>query len=277
VTDTILDYLEAKFGGGGPGADRFADDDDDEVHTSQIAACQRQHYLDRVEGSSDEASPYFELGRVFEMMYGAALAWERGDLDRTDLTSNKPWEVAKLVDAIEQDVNIEVDFGGARIPGEADWVVYKDNALSMVREKGGVDTVAVNPDGERAIRWQNGDVDKLSSDSSASPIKKVIETKTIKDLDYVSDGPKTKHFWQCYGYMYAMGAPGKVTYMVRDDWSMLDHHMERDDMTDMDLEARVRRKAKNLQSDEVPTTTDPPSKWSCYYCDHRASCDGSLW
>jgi len=274
--DAILDYIEAKYGAGGPDADRFSDDPDDVVHTSQIAACQREHYWSRKRGKPHETSVYFELGRVFEMMYGAALAWERGDLDKADLSSSKPWELAEQVDAIEQDVNITVDFGPARITGEADWAVYKDSALSMVAEHGGVDKVEVNPDGERAIRWHDGEVTKLADDDSATPFEIVIETKTKKDLDMLDGEPQEKHFWQTYGYMFALGAPGKVTYMQRNDWESADYHLERDDAMDMDLEARVRRKAKNLEQDEVPVA-DPNNKFECYYCPHRSGCGGSLW
>ena len=274
--DAILEYVEAKYGSGGPDADRFGDDPDDVVHTSQVAACQRKHYWNRRRGKPHETSVYFELGRVFEMMYGAALAWERGDLSRAQLAELKPWELADRVDAIEQDVNIGVDFGPARITGEADWAVYKDSALTMVSEHGGVDEVEVNEDGERAVRWHDGEVTRLDSADVSSPFELVIETKTKKDLDMLDGEPQEKHFWQTYGYMYGMGAPGKVTYMQRNDWESADFHLERSDAMDMDLEARVRRKAKNLEQDEVPVA-DPPSKWSCYYCPHRSSCGASLW
>lgn len=276
MPNTLQSYIEAKYGGGGPDADRFADDEDDEVHTSQIASCQRKHYLDRREGKSTEASPYFELGRVFEVLYGAALAWERGDLDRSALFDNPPWDVPGLADRVEQDVNIAVDFGGARIPGEADWSVYREGWMDEVSERGGVDEVAMHPDGSRTVRWADGHETALGPDDE-TPIAQVIETKTIKEFSILGGEPKTKHWYQCYGYMLALNAPGKISYVQRNDFALRDYELERTDASDMDLEARVRRHVKNLQEDEGVPLATPVNKWSCYYCDHRDECDGSLW
>lgn len=268
---TIEEYIEAKHGSGGPDGGRFEDDEDHEVHTSQVAACQRRHYWDRRRGTETEASVYFELGRVFEMMYGAALAWERGDLDHADLTTHKPWELPDLAPEVQQDVSIHVDFGGAEIPGEADWAVYRDGAVPLVEEHGPVRLVEVDPDGSRTFVWQDG-----HETHDETPFAEMIETKTKKDLGML-DGPQEKHFWQAYGYMYALDCPGKITYMQRNDWEMEDFPLERDEAHDMDLEARVRRKVKNLQEDDGPPTADPSSKWECYYCEHRSSCGDSLW
>lgn len=263
MTDMMMDYIEAKYGTGGPDSDRF-ENHDHEVHTSQIADCQRKLFLDRREDVEAGASVYFELGRVFEVIYGAALAWQHGDLSREDVAFNKPWELPGLVDRVQQDVNIHIEFAdGATVPGESDWVVYEEGAEPL-------DEVRLDYETGERVAVRDGEESEYGGE-----VQEVIETKTKNDVSQL-DGPKTKHFYQLYGYMVALDAPGHVAYVERDDLSLREYHVERQDKYDMDLEYRVRQHVRNLRGDEEPDT-NPASKWMCYYCEHRDGCGGSLW
>jgi len=281
VTDGIFDdYLEAKYASGGPDGSRF-EALDDEFHTSKIGQCQRRLWYERRNPQPDEASPYFELGRVFELIYGAALAWRHGDLDEADLSANRPWDLPPMVDAVEQDVNIEIEIDdGVSITGEADWVVYEDAALPAVRAHGGVDGMALDAEtGDRAIRWADGEAERLSGGApGSSPVAKVVETKTIKELSILGGSPKASHLHQLWGYMWGMGAPGEWAYMVRDDLTTEHHPEPYDEDLFVDVEIRARQHARNLaggaeEPSEVPA--NPANRWSCYYCPHKYDCDDS--
>lgn len=279
MSDIFEDYLEAKYAGGGPDGDRFRDVDG-EVHTSEVGRCQRRLWWERNNPQPDEASPYFELGRVFEVMYGAALAWRHGDLEPADLAENKPWEIAPMVDAVEQDVNIEVLIEeDLKIPGEADWVVYRDNSLNYVREHDGVDKVRLAAgdvgDGERRVVFGDGHEVDLDP-GEPTPIAEVIETKTIGDLGMLKGSPKDGHLHQLWGYMWCINAPGRWSYMQRDDLEVRDFEQPLDDSLFLDVEVRARQHRRNLEGDEYPPA-NPQNKWSCYYCPHRNDCGDSLW
>jgi len=263
------DFIRAKYGGGGPGGDRF-EDRDDEIHTSRIAECQRKLYWDRRRGGDDDPSVYFELGRVFELMYGGALAWRYGDLDRSDLQERRIWELAELAPRVWQDVGIEIELeGGVSVPGESDWVVLFEDAVGTVEEHGRPERCVLHRDGSRSFEWADGHVQELD-EGSAPPIERVIETKTKNDLSKL-DGPQTKHLYQLVGYTWAFGAPGTLSYTQRDDLELAEYDVGYDKSLVTDARLRVLRHASNLRGDELPAA-DPPSKWSCYYCPHRHDC-----
>ncbi len=274
----FTDYLEAKYASGGPDDSRFKDVDG-EIHTSELGRCQRRLWWERNNPQADESSPYFELGRVFEVMYGAALAWRHGDLTENDLNDHKPWELAALAPKIEQDINIEVIVtNDVKIPGEADWAVYRDNWMDEVREHGGVDEVRLAAgdvgNGERRVTFADGHEVDLEP-GEPTPIAEVIETKTIKDHSILGGSPKASHLHQLWGYMWALNAPGRWTYMQRNDLDTIDIAQPLDENLFLDVELQVRRHRRNLFSDEEPPA-DPANKWSCYYCGHRDNCDGAL-
>lgn len=277
MTDIFEDYLFAKYAKGGPDSDRF-EDSDDEIHTSEVGRCQRRLWYERRHPQGAEYSPYFELGRVFEVLYGAALAWRYGDLDEADLADNKPWELAGMVDAVEQDVNIRIGLDGFSIPGEADWVVYREGVLDEVAAHGGVDLVELNcgdlARGGRRVTYDDGHQVVLE-EGEPTPVDTVVETKTIKDLSILGGSPKESHHHQLWGYMWALNAPGRWAYMVRDDLETVHHEQPLDESLFTDVELRARQHRRNLAEDEYPVA-NPSNKWECHWCPHRNDCAGSL-
>ena len=278
MSTIFTEYLKAKYASGGPDDSRFKDVDG-EIHTSEVGRCQRRLWWERRNPQADESSPYFELGRVLEDVYGAALGWRHGDLDESDLNDNKPWGIAPMVPEVEQDINIEVFItDDVKIPGEADWAVYRDDWMDEVREHGGVDEVALATgdvgDGERRVTWQDGETTDLAP-GEPTPVGTVIETKTIRELALLKGSPKDSHLHQLWGYMWALNAPGRWDYMVRNDLSMASFEQPLDEDLFVDVELRVRRHRENMRSDEYPRA-DPANKWSCYYCPHKNDCDGAL-
>jgi hypothetical protein len=283
MSGTIERYLDAKYSAGGPGSSRF-DPVDGEVHASQVSDCQRKRKWKHERGTRSDPSPYFELGRVFEVLYGAALAFKHDpDVTEDTLKSHPPWEVVELSTAVVQDVNVEIAIGGgASIVGEADWAVLKPRALQHAREAGGPDAFEVHEPGDRTVVWDDGTEHELAGGDGATPVEKVVETKTKKDLDWVRrKGPDEKHVYQVYPYMHAFDAPGEIAYMQRNDWEELVVPLEYDEDRWLDSLVRAKAHARNQSgaADGVPPTT-PLNEDECRWCDFSHECQqvgGSRW
>jgi hypothetical protein len=276
----IESYLQAKYAAGGPDADRF-EPVDDEVHASHLSDCQRKRAWKHNRPREPEASPYFELGRVFELLYGAALAYEHDPGVTTEtLRERQPWEVAAASDRVVQDVNVEIPAGPADIVGEADWVVLGGSCPTVARrdEVGAFDAVRVEADGSRTLVTGSGE--GLQYDPAW--VEKVVETKTKGDLDWVRrDGPDEKHVYQVYPYMHALDTGGELAYMQRDDWEEHVVQLEYEEDVWLDCLMRARAHARN-QGDpggEAPPT-DPLDTSECRWCGFQSECrevGGSRW
>jgi hypothetical protein len=281
MSSTVQSYLRAKYGSGGPGASRF-EPVEEEVHSSQLSDCQRKRKWKFERGSKSEPSPYFELGRVFELLYGAALAYEHDpDITSETLKSNQPWDVAEMSTRVVQDVNIRVELpGGGLIVGEADWVVFAPGCpgVDRVNEYGPVDLVEVAADGSRAVVFDHGDGMEYDPDWTV----KVVETKTKKNLDWVDKkGPDEKHVYQVYPYMHALDTRGELAYMQRNDWEERVIELEYDDDRWLDSMMRAQQHVSNQSAgpDEVPPTT-PLDKSECRWCSFSSECrdvGGTRW
>jgi len=258
---TVDEYLEAKYGSGGPDGDRF-EPDASEVHSSHLSDCERKRAWKHRRGHRSDPSPYFELGRVFETIYGAALAFEHDpDITPDVLSRCKPWAVIERSTWVQQDVSVEIELDDGKIVGECDWVVLDRSLLD------GLELVDLSADGERG--WVTGTGDGHAGEP---PVKKVVETKTKGDLDWVRrDGPDAAHVYQVHPYMRALDCPGEIAYMERDDWSEHVVDVPFDDAVWMDCELRARRHMRNAEADEVPPAT-PLDEKECRFCPFQHEC-----
>lgn len=257
----IEHYLDAKYGGGGPDGSRF-DPDPTEVHASQVSDCQRKRFFKHKKGHRSDPSPYFELGRMFELIYGAALAaYHDPDITPDVLAAKHPWEVVERSTRVYQDVSVEIDCGDFDIVGESDWVVVDESAPQP-----GIQKVAVR-DGERTMVTRAGDGIAYNG-----CVEKVVETKTKGDVTWVErKGHDKKHEYQVYPYIHAMDCDGEIAYMERDNWSEHVVPVEYDPNFWLDVEARAARHAANMSGDEVPAAT-PMSDGECKFCPFQEEC-----
>jgi len=264
---TVKEYLNAKYSVGGPESDRFKPDAE-EVHSSQVSECQRKRWWKHDRGHRADPSPYFELGRVFEVMYGAALAFEYDPATTTNvLKKHSPWEVVERAVRVKQDVGITIELGECRIIGECDWVVFESDLT--------FDHITLRKDGTRVVY-----VDGEEYDYEGRHVTKVVETKTKKDLDWVRQkGPDEKHVYQVYPYVHALNCPGEIAYMQRNDWEELVVPIEYDEDIWMDCMIRAKQHHHNMAGDTVPSTS-PLDDDECYFCPFKDECKsigGSAW
>lgn len=286
---TLLeDYFEDKYTGNSDG--RFRDQIG-EYHASNVSNCPRAWYWDFTREGEDSWSPYFELGRMFERMYGRALKWKYGD-------------------RAKQDVQIEIEIADdITIVGESDWVIFEEDAPR-------VDKVILKQDGSREFIEDDDRIDILSQlkdlryslnsteringtfnkiidkleEAIGEPrranfnydgqIEKVIETKTTGELKWRRKyGYKDKHLYQLSTYMWAFDAPGDIVYMTRNEADMMTFEFTRDEQIERDIEIRARAQDRNLKTEEVPDT-DPLNENACKWCEWKAECKlmgGSRW
>jgi len=271
MTYVITDYLEAKYGGGGPDSDRF-DPEPGEVHSSRISNCQRQYYYKFKRNYNADPSPYFELGTVFELLYGGALA-NAHDPEVTSEVLNRhaPWDVAERSRMVVQDVNVEVEIPNGIIVGEADWVVLEE-PLDPGEDQPSF--VELDENGKRF--WVDDSGDGHDGDP---PIAKVVETKTKGDLKWLEGSPVPKHIYQVMPYMKAMGVPGEIAYMTRDDWQEEVMELELTEDRWLDVVIRAQQHVQNVLGEELPPTT-PLKEKACDWCDFSQECrreGGSVW
>jgi hypothetical protein len=265
----IEGYLEAKYGDGGPDADRF-EPVPDVVHASRVSECQRKYYWKNERNHQAGASPYFELGRIFEMMYGAALAYEHDpEVTPEVLSRHPPWEVAERSRVVAQDVSVNIRVGGgAKITGESDWVVLEG---PMEVQPDRVEAA----DGSRRLVLRDGTERRYDGE-----VAKVVETKTKGDIDWPRrDGPDEKHVYQVYPYMHGLDAPGEIAYMERDDWSEHVAGLEYDEDVWLDVKVRAVRHVQNAGGGGTPPTT-PLGPDECKWCPFQDECvevGGSVW
>ena len=277
---TIEGYLQDKYSAGGPGSERF-DPVDDEVHSSQLSDCQRKRKWKHDRGTRADPSPYFELGRIFEMMYGAALAHEHDPgIETNDLKRHPPWEIVEMTTHVVQDVNVDIDLGGVSVVGECDWVVLDEScpAAHAHEEHGVLEEVQVTESGGRGARFGEGQTYDYEQDW----VQKVVETKTTKDLDWKRKrGADDKHVYQVYPYMHALMTEGEIIYMQRNDWEELVFPLEYDADKWLDCVVRARTHARNQKAEEnVVPPTSPLDDSECRWCDFSHECanvGGSRW
>lgn len=249
---TLIDsWLEAKYTGNQPDDDRFKDTRG-EYHASNISNCPREWYWQFKEEGEDTWSPYFELGRMYEQMYGRALQWQFGERAR-------------------QDVNVEIHLDDdIVIVGESDWVVFEDDAPCNIAK------VKLTQDDERVAVLDDG-TERPYKDE----IMKVIETKTTKSVGSKKQyGYSDSHLYQLQTYMWTFDTPGEIVYMERNDASEVVFEFERNASIEQDMEIRVRRHHRNLLNDSPPDTDPLNPQWDCKWCDHKDRCKvigGSRW
>lgn len=247
----IDSYIEGKYGSdSAPDSDRFKDELG-EYHASQVSNCPRKWFWKFKDPKDNDPSVYFELGRVFETIYGRALRWQFGDA------------------RVRQDVGIEIHVDDEiTIVGESDWTVFKEGMPQ-------VEKVILHEDGSRTCILPNGDEREYNNE-----VERVIETKTTKDVNWkLKYGYSKGHHYQLQTYMWAMNAPGLIAYMSRNELDEVIFDFERDDFMEADMEIRTRRQHQNLKDDEVPET-DPMNEQECKYCNWREECKalgGEVW
>lgn len=269
---TIDPYLRDKYTGDHPDSDRFKDERG-EYHASNVSNCPRYWWWQFKRDGEDDWSPYFELGRQFELIYGAALAWEYGDFDDSDLKLKKPWEIANECDRVRQDVNIKILIDDEiTITGESDWVVFREG------KRYDIDRVVLDRTGdepERTVVLDDGSIEEYDDD-----ILKVVETKTTKKIEWREKyGHKKKHQYQLGVYMWAMDSMGELVYMTRNELDEMVFEFTRNPQIESDIEIRVRRHHQNLL-DETPPDTDPLTDRACKWCEYKDECQsigGSHW
>lgn len=256
----IDNFLDAKYGDGGPGSDRFKVDPS-EVHASDTSVCQRKHWFRHEYGRVNEASPYFELGRMFEMLYGAALAFEHDPaVTPQTLVKHHPWTIGEGSKLVRQDVKIEIEVtDDVSIVGEVDWVVLSQGIQ--------LNKVTLHQDGSRTEQ-----VTSLEPRAYTGAVEKVVETKTKKNVDWViKQGADKKHKYQVYPYMQALDAPGEIAYMQRNDWEEYVVPVEMTDNDWLDVEVRVRQLGEVTGQEEVPAAT-PLEESACKWCSFKEQC-----
>lgn len=254
----IQEFIENKYGSDSPGSDRFKKERG-EVHASQVSNCQRKHYWNHRQPKATDPSIYFELGRMYERMYGRALASVYGE------------------DMVIQDVGVEIHIhDDLKIVGESDWCILREpfegENLKYVLETDGT---------RREIREYGSRQEGHVIDEDTEPlVEEVLETKTTRKIKWKRVyGYDESHEYQLSVYMMAMDVPGKIVYMERNDATEWEFEFDRDENMDMDIRIRAQQHYRNLGSDEVPSTS-PVSEKECKYCDHQAECKklgGSKW
>lgn len=244
-------------------------------HASSLGKCQRQNYYKLTNDTDDVASPYFELGNLFEDLYGAVLAAEYGDFTDDEVANLDNDELVEQCDRLLQDVTCNINLGESAgeevvITGEADWVVLYGGEKA-------VDHVELFDDGRR-VQYCDGTEEKLDKDKT-TPIELVIETKT-SNLDWRDKyGHKFEHEYQVRTYMWAFDAKGEITYMERDDFSEMQFEFTRDRDVEDDMEFRAKQLHMKLTTNALPDA-DPPREHICKYCDWKDQCKiegGSRW
>jgi len=264
---TITQYLNAKYGEGGPGSKRFTPDPN-KVHSSQVSECQRKRWWKHTREYTSGPSPYFELGRVFEVLYGAALAFEHCPaISKGMLKKNQPWEIVEKAIRVKQDVGITIELDDHDIVGECDWVVFTSDVT--------FDHITVHNDGSRTVT-NNGEKYEFRDNL----VEKVVETKTKKDIEWTQQrGPDKKHVYQVYPYMHALDCPGEIAYMQRNDWEEYVVPIEYDTDVWTDVLIRSQQHARNMNNDELPPTS-PLDKDECHWCPFVHECQdigGLVW
>lgn len=241
----ISDYLTDKFIGNSTGGDSRFRNERGEYHSSSIGKCPRRWKWEFERGTPDEASPYFELGPIYEDIYGEALRSKYGD------------------ERVVQDVECTIHFEDFEIVGESDWVVIEEAPDYIPKHV----SHWPNEDRSRRVEGQRGHI--FDEDPN---IDHVIETKTIKDADWVGRyGVKTKYAIQCRTYMWAFGVPGQVAYMERNDLSERVVPLSREKLQEQDIFLRALRQHRNLGDDRLPRA-NPEDPHDCEYCHFESEC-----
>lgn len=260
------EFLNAKYGTDSPGSDRF-EKTVGKYHASQISNCERKLYWQFNKGSEpDESSyKYFELGRLHEANFGAALAWKYGDFTPKDVGRLTNEELVEATDRVAQDVMIRVEFDDFVLTGESDWVVFEEDADP-------VELVVVNGDRTAFV-----DDEEVGYDGN---IQRVFETKTTKSIDWkLQHGEDKSHRYQIYAYMHAFDSPGTIAYVERDTIAECLVPIEYREEEWLDCELRLTRHHQNLQYGGLPETT-PLTDGECKFCDFREECrieGGKVW
>ena len=266
----IDNWLEAKYTGGTPGPDRH-ESKERVFHASSIGKCPRQNYYKRNMETSDEWSPYFELGNQFEFTYGAALAWWYGNFSPDDLKRLDNSQIIEMCNRVVQDVTCTIEIDDITITGEADWVILKEG-------EGEVSHVELRDDGSRRIDYTSGAYEIIGEDED-TPIERVIETKTTKKISWRKKyGHKTEHQYQVGTYMWAFQSDGEIAYMTRNELDEMIFEFEYVELDvdnffeDIQLRAQMMQHKLNVQ--ELPEA-DPPRDNVCKYCDFKTECKSS--
>lgn len=281
MSDNLIDrWLEARYTGESPGSDRFKKRIG-EYHASSIGKCPRQTFFKFTRETTDDWSPYFELGNTFEITYGSALCWEYGDISDALLTKLSNEEIIEQSRRVFQDVMVDIIVDSekdVRITGESDWTVLKQDAEYMVDIHGRPQHVKLCEDGTRVLTWDDGHQTEYEEEDS--PFFKVVETKTTKKISWRKKyGHKEEHEFQVGTYMMAMGCKGEIAYMTRNELDEMVFPMEVDEGRRKDIELRARMLDHKLKVDELPDAT-PPRENQCKWCDWSDECElegGSRW
>lgn len=248
----LLDeWLEDKYTGDRPGDERFRNEVG-EYHASHVGKCLRETFYKFTKGRPDDWSPYFELGNRFEDIYGQALKWKFG---------NK-----RVVQDVTCDIQIDDDIV---LTGESDWVVIS-------AQENVPDHVTLHQDGTRTVTFRDGG----ERHGEGTPIDKVVETKTTKDISWCEQyGHKTAHEYQVRTYMWAFDCTGEIAYMTRNELDEMVFDFERSDTMETDIELRVRELHYSLINESIPDA-DPPYDGACKWCDFKPECrieGGTRW
>lgn len=261
----IEDFIEDKYGSGGPDAARF-EPDPTEVHASQVASCERRQWWEHERNPTTEPSVYFELGRMYERMYGRALS-----------STYEDWRFM-------QDLGATIRMGRIggehrEITGESDWVILRQEARDLVDEHGQPDEVELLENRNRAVHFPDGHVEKYGQDEQTC-VARVDETKTTGNLRWIrSHGHKKKHEYQLAVYQMAFRSPGDIVYMERDDATEWRYSFPHRPEMDLDIRVRAKQRFETYESDELPDTS-PLDEDECHWCEFENECQaqgGSIW
>lgn len=270
----VDDYLQAKYSSGwdetgnGPESERF-EVTEGEIHASRVAECERQHWLrENGDEQTSSVSPYFELGRMMEVVHGAILAYRYDSKITGDVLKNHPpWEVAEMSDVVQQDVDIAIeiceinDGNTLKIVGQTDWVVFREREYVF-------DKITLKLDGTREAILPDGSVVEVTDPAGA--VKRVYETKTIGETGMLMQGglePKEKHQYQVESYMRAIGQEATVAYLERDTLDEVSIDVSPDELLWEDIRVRTLRKHKNRQYPNSPPPHSPLNSYQGRYCD----------
>lgn len=268
----VEEWIEAKYGVDAPGSERFKREIG-EYHASSVGKCPRQVFYMFRDDYRSEASVYFELGREFEELYGAALAWRYGDFSHEELKQFSNRELIDACDRVLGDVEctIEVPYRDhfIQLEGESDWVI-------LAKGQNEIDRVDLTADGDRYVTFDNGEKNVLEDVG----IEKVIETKTTKEIGWRQKwGHHQDHEYQLRTYMWAFDCPGELVYLTRNALEEMVFEFTQHPIKQRDLELRVQRLHLKLSENELPDAA-PPRDNICKYCEWHDECQsegGTRW
>ena len=127
------------------------------------------------------------------------------------------------------------------------------------------------PDSEAVIHGRLDNMIRLKGDEDDV----IIDVKSTKTLDFITDQPNQDHVNQVMLYLKAFRVQrGAILYVEKNTLATRTHEFQYDPEAYNKLIDRVKRLDQLIQEDQLPgKNTDPAQKWKCRFCPYTKKCD----